>query len=48
MTPLSPEKRFDREDPTDSQTGECETLTRALKRSEFKTKRVNEETTAIE
>ena len=48
MTPLSPEKRFDREDPTDSQTGECETLTRALKRSEFKTRRVNEETTAIE
>ena len=48
MTPLSPEKRYDRYDPTDSQSGECETDSRPLRRSEFSTRRVNESTEVID
>jgi len=48
MTPLPPKKRNDRYDPTDSQSGECETDSRPLRRSEFSTRRVNESTEVID
>ena len=48
MSPLSPEKKFDRSDPTDSQSGECESETRPLRWGEYRTKRTNEGNTVIE
>ena len=42
MTPLTPEKKYGRNDPTDSQSGECESDSRPLKWGEYRTKRVNE------